>query len=570
MDEKERLGQLEARVAQLESEVTRLREAVQAQEKDGGQGAPLQPPFLPEGSAARGQTTEGPGAVPGQEVAPAGLELEEKDFLPPKEPVDWEQVIGRVWLPRIFLFVLLLGVLWGFTAAVREGLLTEPVRVGLGVLVTAALGFFGERQMRAERHALGQVLLGGAVSVGVLTVFAAHMLYGMIPSAVSFAIDVLLTAGGVFLAWRHRSEALGILATVGGYLVPFLVRSEAPNTLFLVGYETLVSVAFLVFALRMRYQVLYYTSLALYHVTLMVYSQVADVIPEELALCAYGALGQHAVLLAVMLRSKVPTVQQLGTLFGSFALAVMWVFSWLPDAELEIVLLSTSVLYGALAVWRRAEREQVLPALLSVGFFSLMLYILQVFDGLNMALPLLVEGAVTLWLALRLRSLLQVITGSVIFFLGTVVTLWYVIDEVLSLETLSWLVLLGILILLYRAAVQGALARVILGTATVLSLVFLTEITLVLTKNWDGDHQQMAISFVWAGYAILGIVYGILRNSRVSRVVGVVLLFLTLLKLIFVDLPSVSIVVRAILFIGIGGIGVAVSRLFYSRKGASE
>ena len=57
----------------------------------------------------------------------------------------------------------------------------------------------------------------------------------------------------------------------------------------------------------------------------------------------------------------------------------------------------------------------------------------------------------------------------------------------------------------------------------------------------------------------------IIKKPKV-RLAGILFLFITLLKIIFFDLPDVSTAMRAILFIGLGAIGVAISRLFYKRK----
>ncbi|USK35254.1 hypothetical protein LIT25_08130 [Bacillus sp. F19] len=42
---------------------------------------------------------------------------------PSAAKVDWERVIGQVWLPRVFILVLLLGVLWAFKAHQMRDLL---------------------------------------------------------------------------------------------------------------------------------------------------------------------------------------------------------------------------------------------------------------------------------------------------------------------------------------------------------------------------------------------------------------------------------------------------------------
>jgi uncharacterized membrane protein len=76
----------------------------------------------------------------------------------------------------------------------------------------------------------------------------------------------------------------------------------------------------------------------------------------------------------------------------------------------------------------------------------------------------------------------------------------------------------------------------------------------------------MSVSFSWILYAILGIVFGVTKSNKNVRLIGVVLIITTLLKLIFIDLPNVSLIVRAILFIGLGGVGLLISRLFYIKE----
>lgn len=106
---------------------------------------------------------------------PAGSQAQ-RPPKPPKPPVDWEHAIARVWLPRVFIVVLLLGVLWGFIAAVSAGYLTQPVRCLLGLVAAGAMYFFGERQVRGQREGLAQVLLGGSVAVLMLT-FLRRIIY---------------------------------------------------------------------------------------------------------------------------------------------------------------------------------------------------------------------------------------------------------------------------------------------------------------------------------------------------------------------------------------------------------
>ncbi|MFC4769708.1 DUF2339 domain-containing protein [Effusibacillus consociatus] len=514
-------------------------------------------------------------------VKPARVQQEpNKEVEPKKEPekVDWEHFIGRVWLPRIFILVLLLGVIWGFKAAINAGLLTEPVRCGMGLAASIVLLYLGERQMRLNRDALGQVLLGGAVSLLMLTTFAAHILYGLIPAVPAFLLNVGFIAGGIFLSVRHRSEALAILSSIGGYMVPFLIKSTAPSTVFFVGYEVLLSATFLVLSVRKGYEKLYYASLGLFHLTLLVFAGFVHIADEHVL--AIGVLAQHVVILALLfLRWKMGETQSI-TLFTSAAVTTAWWYGLLGNTDsrfYEGFLLVLAIFYGGVALWRRKDSEDQVAAYVSISAFSLMIYLIHVFQGSSEAVALLAEGTGVLILALLVRSGLQLATGTVVYLLGLLLTLKEPIGKIVSGPTLAWVVLLGTLTLLFRQirkSTEGEnelqiplqLPKGIALSGAVLLLVFLTQITDVLAEPLSRDGKHMAISFTWAFSAIAVILFGIIKRIKLARLFGVILLFVTLLKLILIDLPSVSVLVRAVLFIGLGAIGVAISRFFYQKK----
>jgi uncharacterized membrane protein len=77
---------------------------------------------------------------------------------------------------------------------------------------------------------------------------------------------------------------------------------------------------------------------------------------------------------------------------------------------------------------------------------------------------------------------------------------------------------------------------------------------------------MMTLSFAWALYAAAGVVFGVVKGKKNIRLVGIILLLLTLCKIVLVDLQFVTIIVRTVLFIGLGTIGLLVSRLFYVKK----
>ena len=73
----------------------------------------------------------------------------------------------------------------------------------------------------------------------------------------------------------------------------------------------------------------------------------------------------------------------------------------------------------------------------------------------------------------------------------------------------------------------------------------------------------MTVSFAWAIDAFGTIVIGSKIDYKFVRMTGLGLLFLTLAKLVFVDLTYLSILIRALLFIVLGLLGMIISRIYY-------
>jgi uncharacterized membrane protein len=108
----------------------------------------------------------------------------------------------------------------------------------------------------------------------------------------------------------------------------------------------------------------------------------------------------------------------------------------------------------------------------------------------------------------------------------------------------------------------------LLGAAIIVVLLsFLTVLTYATLEGFALHVQGMGVSIVWGLFSICSVFYGMRFDVKKIRLFGIALIFFVLLKLVFVDMHFVSIVIRATLFIALGVIGIAMSRLFYNRKG---
>lgn len=498
----------------------------------------------------------------------------------PAPPRDWEHLIARVWLPRIFIIVFLLGVLWGFTAAVSAGIITEPVRCLLGVAAAGLMYWQGEAQLKRKRTALGQVLLGGASGVLILSLFAAHMLFDLIPSWLAFVLYILSIAASVFTAIRHRSQALMIITLLAGYLVPFMVDSSHPNMWVFAGYEGLFSMAMMLLSLRYAFRGAYFTAFGVLHLPLIISTLLSHAASDKPLLLTVIIL-QHLLLFGIaLLRSEDSRIGQRITLFLSFGLVAAWTYGLYGTADsdrhlYEWMLALWSLVYIGTSFWLYRQKR-AFSVQLSIATFSIFLWLIFVLHADQAGSALLVEGGIALCLGVRFQSRLQQISGALTYFIGMLFVLAHPIHDIESYETFAWFVLVATTSGLYAFFRSSATAReghvparislLLLWMGFILLLIFVSQLTNALTKGLSGDYQHLILSGVWAIYAVLLIVAGLFVRKAKANLIGILFLFVTLLKIIFIDLPDVSTAIRAILFIGLGAIGVGISRLFYKRK----
>jgi uncharacterized membrane protein len=560
MDLDLRVDALEKKIKQLEQQLTNLLDREQSQ-------------------VHQTQTTNLSSEFRGPQPLVRNEPKQEKEIpIIPKIPTDWEHLIARVWLPRIFIVVFLLGVLWGFTAAVNAGIITEPVRCILGILAAGFMYWQGEVQIHRSRTALGQVLLGGSMGVLILSLFAAHMLFDLIPSGLAFLLFIVSIGVSVYTAIRHRSQALMIITLFAGYLVPFLVDSANPNIWIFAGYEALFSIAMILLSLRYSFRGVYFTAFGVLHLPLFV-GLISDNVTESRLAIILAVFLQHFLLYVITtFRSKETQMDHPITLYMSFGLVAAWAFGLYGSLDERLIyewmLVTWSVLYSATAFWLISKkRESAIH--LSIATFSWFLWLIYVLHFEQASAAILAEGVIALYLGIKLKSKLQQITGIIAFLIGLISVLKQPVTVIFSIETFAWLVLLASIGSIYiflnhilkESKGKTEVKLLLLWSEAILFLIFITQITNVLTKSFSIDYQHLILSTVWVMYAILVIFMGMIMKKQKIRLAGILFLFVSLLKLVFVDLPDVSTPIRAILFIGLGAIGVAISRLFYKRKG---
>ena len=152
------------------------------------------------------------------EAAPPAARPRVIETRPAAPRMQWD---GQLWLNRLGIGMVLLGVALLFRYSIEQGWLTPAVRVGFGAALGAALFAAGLRLDRRRRFA--EVLLGGGVATFYIVGWAAFHLYGLIGYLPAFAGMVAITCVAFTMALGRGAASLAVLGAVGGLGTPLIL-----------------------------------------------------------------------------------------------------------------------------------------------------------------------------------------------------------------------------------------------------------------------------------------------------------------------------------------------------------
>jgi uncharacterized membrane protein len=216
-----RMDQMEARLARLEGPQPVV---VSAQPVETAPPpSPMVPPPLPPPVEEQPAAPDIPAFAPSPEPAS-----------PPARPQQLETRVGLMWMNRIGVLTLIIGVAFVFKYAIDNQYIGETGRVILGVLAGLVTLAAGDVLWRREQKVFAQGVCGLGVSILYLSFYATFGFYHLLPQAAAFVLMVMVTAMAGALALRYDAAAIAALGMLGGYATPLLLSThhDAPWTFF--------------------------------------------------------------------------------------------------------------------------------------------------------------------------------------------------------------------------------------------------------------------------------------------------------------------------------------------------
>lgn len=244
MDAERHINELIERMARLEDEVARLREQLASTSRNAGPGhvstsSPVEP-----GSAAAPEraATVTTGAPPAGAMTAGGLTtarvLAQKPVRKRREPVS-----PTVLIASVAAVIFLTGVVFFFRWAIQQGWIGPEFRIALGLIAGGALTAYAGRQLLGDRARFGVALLIAGLGTLHFTFRVGAVDYNLYGLPLAFAAVALVTLGSGALAARARSSGAMTVSLLSAFVTPIIFGPDGHREVSFALYLAVVMAA---------------------------------------------------------------------------------------------------------------------------------------------------------------------------------------------------------------------------------------------------------------------------------------------------------------------------------------
>lgn len=564
-DLRHRLENLEAAVAALQRSLEILQTAILRED--------LSSSGVPERSTEATQPAEVAAPAPGTEPQLPALESPLGSLTPSR--ADWLHN-WELWLNRLGIGLLLLGIGFLFRYAVELGWITDAALVAMGFLIGTVLMGLGWRLQR--RAIFSQFLQGGGLATYYLTIFAAYQFFMVMPWGVAFPLMVAVILGAFFISLHQNRAIFAVIGVVGGLATPLLLYNTGiSRPLALASYTFLILLgSWAIYGVK-GWRSLLLSAFWLGWLMLMV-SVTIDRVDRAGALQVILALTWLGFTVLppwyqwrdrLQQTSPVPagygqTIALFNPLIALGLSALLWGWSATVTARMFIVF--GGLYLGTSLLWRRLPQPwrwvYSLTGLVLVAFGI----VIRHYNDRFILAPLAIEGLVLHYLSQHyssptLRMIAHLWWGLLTF--GWVGQLLFTTADRPPLLNLAFFTHLVVLI----AAVSSI--RFLPPPTRPVYWTLGYGVTMIWIEHELAPFGTGATTLVWGLFGVGLLICGLRRDTSALRTVALITLIIALTRLFFFDLINLAPVGRVLLFVGFGLIFLLLSYFFRTLWGRS-
>ena len=610
---------LQAQVSRLQAQMVRQEQRIDALENAGRGLARETPPI-----EATGQTT-GPVEAPAVTAQAPAARRDAPTAAPPAgeksapSSREWEWFIGGNWLARVGILALIIGIGFFLKLAFDNDWIGENGRVFLGLVVGVAL--LGGGELWARRYpAWAQAVTGGGLAILYLSIYAAHVLYYMVPATTALALSSLVTLAAAALALRYDARAVAVLGILGGFATPLFLADRLPGQREILAYVLMLDLGVLALAVVRNWR--WFTLLALLGSLALFgfwYEELnPGLLPAQVGITLIFLIFVAATTLFHLLRRRTPKFldQCLIVLNGMAYFGISYGIlsdeyrAWMGGFTLLLALFYGILGYGILTQYREQVRLSLFT--LGMGLVFLTIAVPVQLDGPWVTVFWAAQMAVLVWLSFllgmpQLRWVALVILALVSFqlivsyfapvffhqlisyfttpdwqtaYFGEDRTYWPLMNRRFMAPAAAIAAIFLSSFFMQRCGGRASrrgdaiFTSILLITGNGLTLCALSAELIdavnrgffAIAPETAGNVISLSLSALWTLYAAALIVLGIVRRSRWPRLAGLGLLAVPVAKLFLYDAFSLGQVYRVTAFIGLGVL-LVIGGFLYQRHG---
>ena len=370
---------------------------------------------------------------------------------PTKPQRSLEETITWV-LPKVFMVILVLGVLWGLKLISDYGYLSDRVKIVLAYALSIGLivlPYILEKKQKSSQ-AIIISLYGGAFIIGILTTAAGAILYDVLHLNTALIIAVLYVAYGIFISYYKANEILTIFVIFTSLLLPYLLEYMEFSELLIIQFVVILFAAIQFVIVKHRQQIALHITTSFTHLSALALWGLSENVDMYFAI---GMLLIASIYLYSWWRlyepeSKWRAVHE-GLLFSYHVFALLTLLWVTNDVTFDTILfLLMLVIYSMTAFVAYKQHLQHVVDIVATLAFLAFIFMIGTFD-LSDDVLILLFGFVAfsgIMLGLRLRATVMKITYSLSFFVITLMTM--AVGEVKPFFTLNHLSIVMICIYL--------------------------------------------------------------------------------------------------------------------------
>jgi uncharacterized membrane protein len=525
-----------------------------------------------------------------------------------KSSDDLEGQIGKLWLNRIGVAAILIGVAYFLKYAFDSQWIGPAGRIALGLIAGIAVIVLSEIVRRQGQAAFSYSLKAVGIGVLYLSLWAAFQIYHLIPAEAAFGAMLLVTVFTVILALTQDAEILAAFAIVGGFSTPVLLSTGTNAEVVLFSYVSLLDLGMLALVFFKPWRRLLWGSFIgtfiLYAVWYFTYYRLPERDTTVAFTLLFAAIFAVVPLVTPLTRSRwhqgfSTTLTVLPLLNAAFVFLSLYSMYDRELATLTWYSLAFAAVYLVLSSQfkLRVKSEPDVVKLVNLIHIAIAIAFITIaiplkLDAHWITLGWLIESAVLLAIAIRTR------TDFLRYFAGTTLALgifrllafdnFHVDTLVFNARFATYLVAIAILGGIVWAADRSASDRerpIVRLAAIALNLLALWALTLEAESyfgrqlaEWNAAHHRpgnyagfqdiefarnLSYSVIWLAYGAGLMLFGFWKRSAFVRWQAILLLAVTIGKVFLFDTSNLQQGYRILSFIALGVVLMGMSYIYH-------